>query len=115
MVVLRESIGANKQDELLVPLGKGRLKLPDGREADFEMAAFEFIGDMHIRFVFDSAQAIRIATPQELAQLNLPPDRAVQLAVANIKRVHGNPDATPWTAGLLQVSGRSPDFDSATF
>jgi hypothetical protein len=115
MVVLRESIGANKQDEALEPEAKGRAKLPDGREIEFEMAHFALLGDIHIRFVFDGPSYMPNARPQDLARLNLSPEQALQLAVANIKRVYGNPIAKPWTAGLMQVQGKSPDFDSSYF
>lgn len=52
MVVVRESMGANRVEDALTPTGKGKAKLPDGREIEFEMASWEFIGDTHIRFVF---------------------------------------------------------------
>jgi hypothetical protein len=115
MVVLRESIGANKQDEALKPTLKGRAKLADGKEIEFEMAHFELIGDMHIRFVFDGPSYMPNARPQDLARLNLSPEKALQLAIGNIKRVYGDPIAKPWTAGLMQVQGKSPDFDSSYF
>jgi hypothetical protein len=115
MVVLREAIGANKQDEALKPLGKGRMRLADGKEIEFEFAWFAFLGDMMIRFVFDSPNAMLNAPPQDLARLKLTPDQALQLAVGNIKRVYGAPIAKPWTGGLMQVQGRSPDLDSSYF
>jgi len=115
MVVLRESFGANKQDEKLIPFGKLRTRLDDGREIDFQMAAFEFLGDMHIRFVFDAPNFMRVAKPEDLVRLNLSPEAALQLAVSNIKRVYGRPVATPSTAGLMQVDGQSPDLISSYF
>jgi hypothetical protein len=115
MVVLRESPGANKQDEALVPVGKLRVKLSDGKEIEFEMAAFEFLGDMHIRFVFDGPQTMRGAKPQDLARLNLSPETALQLALVNIRRAYGSATAKPWTDGLLKVQGQSPDLDSSYF
>ena len=115
MVVLRESIGANKQDEVLEPTLKGRAKLADGKEIEFEVAHFALIGDMHIRFVFDGPSYMPNARPQDLARLNLSPEKAVQLAIGNIKRAYGDPIAKPWTAGLMQVQGKSPDFDSSYF
>jgi hypothetical protein len=48
MVVLRESVGANKQDEALKPMGKMRAKLADGREIETEMAWFVFLGDTSV-------------------------------------------------------------------
>jgi hypothetical protein len=115
MVVLRESIGENKQDEALLPMTKARVKLSDGKEVEVEMAAFALIGDIHIRFVFDGPSYMPNAKPQDLARLNLSAEQALQLAVGNIKRVHGDPVARPWTGGLMQVEGKSPDFDSSYF
>ena len=116
MVVLRESIGgAPKEDEALVPMGKYVATLPDGRRIESEMAAFRFIGDMHIRFVFDGPNAMQVASPEDLIRLDLTPEQALALAMTNIKRVYGRPIAVPWTAGLMQVKGRSPDLDSSYF
>jgi hypothetical protein len=115
MVVLRESIGANTEREALTPMGKFHAKLPDGREVDAEIAAFQFLGDMHVRFVFDSPHAMVNATPQDLSRLKLTPEQALKLAVVNIKRVYGKPSPTPWTEGLMQVQGKSPDLDSSYF
>ena len=115
MVVLRESFGANKQNEALIPLGPLRTRLSDGREVDFRMAAFEYLGDMHIRFVFDGPQSMRVAQPDDLGRLDLTPDAALALAVSNIRRVYGSPTASPWTTGLMQIHGGSPDLDSSYF
>ena len=115
MVVLRESPGANKQDEKLVAFGKAKVKLPDGQEVEFEPAYFEFLGDMHVRFVFDGPQIMASATPQDLARLNLTPEQALSLGIANIERVYGKPTSVPWDSGLLQVKGKSPDLDSSYF
>ena len=115
MVVLRESIGGNKQDETLQPVGKMRAKLADGKEVDIESAAYLLLGDMHIRFVFDGPSYMPNASPQELARLGVTPEQALRLAVGNIKRVYGNPAVKPFAAGLMQVQGRSPDFDSSYF
>ena len=63
MVVVRESIGVNRTGDVLIPTGKMKAKLADGREVEFEMASWEFIGDTHIRFVFDGPQSMVNATP----------------------------------------------------
>ena len=55
------------------------------------------------------------AKPQILAGLGIIPEQALQRAVGNIKRMYGNPVAKPFTAGLMQVQGKSPDFDSSYF
>ncbi|WP_434904503.1 hypothetical protein [Bradyrhizobium sp. HKCCYLS20291] len=113
MVVVREAIGTNKDTETLEPIGKLRTKLPDGKEVEFELAAFLLLGDMQIRFVFDGPQFMPNAKPQDLARLGLAPAEALALAVANIKRVYGDPVAKPWEMELMQVEGRSPDLDSS--
>ena len=115
MAVLRESMGANKQEETLKPLGKLKGTLPDGEEVKLELAAFEFLGDMHIRFVFDAPLVMHNATPEDLSRLKLNPNVALELAVANIKRVYGTPKAMPWRGGVMLVQGKSPDLDSSYF
>ena len=115
MVVLRESIGANKQDDTLVPTGKGKATLPDGRVVEFEIASFEFIGDMHLRLVFDGPSSMRNATPQDLSNLKLTVAEALRVSIANIERVYGLPKVSPWAGGIMQVQGKSPDLDSSYF
>ena len=114
MAVLRES-PTREKDEVLKPLGKIRVQLPDGREIELEPAWFAFLGDMMVRFVFDGPFSMPSATPQDLTRLNLSPDQALQLAVGNIKRVYGVPIAKPLTGGLMEVEGKSPDLDSSYF
>ena len=114
MFVLRESPGLNKQDEALQPTGKLRATI-DGKQVEFEMASFEFLGDMHIRFVFDGPTSMLNAKPEDLVRLQLNPDQAVELALRNIKRVYGDPAARPWTRGLMQVEGKSQDLNSSYF
>lgn len=116
MVVVRESIGADKKDESFKPTGKAKAKLQDGREVEIEMASWEFIGDIHIRIVFDGANSMSVATPSDLADLNiLNVEDALSLAIANVKRVYGEPTSTPWTGGIFEVAGKSPDLDSSYF
>jgi hypothetical protein len=114
MVVLRESPGANKQDESLVRTGKGKTTLPDGREVEFDLAWFEYLGDMHIRFVFDTPTSLPHAAPADLERLGLTPETALELAVANIKRVYGEPYAVRWGA-VMEVRGKLPDLFSSYF
>ncbi len=115
MAVVRESAGSNKQEESLVAIGKGKMKLADGREVEFEPAFFNYLGDMHVRLVFDGPQSMAGATPEDLARLNLTPTQALSLAVSNIKRTYGKLQSVPWDSGLMQVKGKSPDLDSSYF
>jgi hypothetical protein len=115
MVVLRPSAGANKQDEALRPYGKLLATLDDGREVELETSWFHYLGDMHIRLVFDGPGSVQSASAQDLARLQLEPEQALELAIANLRRVYGAPAAQPWSGGLMQVLGGSADFNSSYF
>lgn len=113
--VLRQSEGANRQEESLHPYGKLRATLADGREIELETSWFHYLGDMHIRLVFDGGQSMQSASPEDLARLKLSPQQALQLAVANLRRVYGMPAVQPWSGGLMQVQGSSADLNSSYF
>lgn len=116
MVVVRESVDMNRAADALTPMGKLKGKLPDGREIEVEMAAWEFIGDTHIRFVFDTPQTMINATPQDLERLGIKGvDEALSVALVNLKRVYGEPSDSPWQGGLMSVEGKSADFNSSYF
>ncbi len=114
MLVVRETAGANKQDEQLKPSGKATVRLADGKEVEMDAAWWEFIGDTHIRFVFDEPTTMVGAASADLTELGLAGvDAALALALDNIKRVYGAPVSSPWTEGIMEVSGTSPDLDSS--
>lgn len=115
LVVLRESPGVNKQDERLEPFGKIVRRLDDGRNVEFEASWFQYLGDMHLRLVFDGERRVQSALPQDLERLHLSPEQALDLAVDNLRRRYGEPVAEPWSGGLMQVRGKSPDLDSSYF
>lgn len=115
LVVLRESPGANKQDEALAPFGKIKARLSDGREIEFEASWFQYLGDMHLRLVFDGERRVQSASPEDLEKLRLSPEEAISRAVDNLRRRYGHPVALPWSGGLMQVQGNAPDLDSSYF
>jgi hypothetical protein len=115
LVLLRESPGANKQDEQLTPFGTIRAKLSDGREIEFEASWFQYLGDMHLRIVFDGDRRVQSASPEDLEKLRLSPEQALSRAVENLRRRYGVPQAQPWSGGLMQVQGSSPDLHSSYF
>ena len=115
LVVLRESKGANKQDETLRPYGKVRGVLADGREIELDTSWYKYLGDMHIRLVFDGGQTMQSASPQDLTRLRLSPDEALKVAVANLKRLYGAPAAQPWSGALMQVQSAMTDLNSSYF
>lgn len=115
LVVLRESPGANKQDEALRPFGKISALMPDGREVEFEASWFQYLGDMHLRLVFDGERRVQSALPEDLQRLHLTPEEALRRAVGNLRRRYGTPVAEPWSGGLMQVHGNAPELDSSYF
>jgi hypothetical protein len=115
IVVLRESLGENKQDEELRPYGRVTARMPDGRRVDLAMSWYQYLGDMHIRLVFDGGQTMQSASPDDLERLRLTPEDALDLAVANLRRVYGRPTVAPWSGGLMQVQVRDPDLTSSYF
>ena len=115
LVVLRESPGSNKQDEGLQPFGKIAAQLPDGRDIEFEASWFQYLGDMHLRLVFDGEKRVQSALPEDLARLRMNPEQALARAVDNLRLRYGEPGAEPWTGGLMVVRGRFQDLDSSYF
>lgn len=115
MVVLRESRGANKADEALQPYGRVTAQMPDGRRVDLAMSWYHYLGDMHLRLVFDGEQTFQSAAPNDLERLRLTPEDALELAVANLRRVYGAPAAVPWSGPLMQVQGSAPELASSYF
>jgi hypothetical protein len=115
LVVLRESPGANKPDEGLTPFGKISARAADGREFQFEASWFQYLGDMHLRLVFDGKRKVQSAMPDDLARLHLSPEQALAVAVDNLRRRYGAPVAEPWTGGVMQVHGNAPELDSSYF
>lgn len=115
LVVLRESPGANKEDESLAPFGKIVAHAADGREFEFEASWFQYLGDMHLRLVFDGARRVQSALPDDLQRLRLTPEQALARAVENLRLRYGRPVAQPWSGGLMQVHGNAPELDSSYF
>jgi hypothetical protein len=115
LVVLRESRGENKQDESLRPYGKIHARMPDGREIEIETSWYQYLGDMHIRLVFDSDQSMQSASPEDLARLHLDANGALKLALSNLERRYGKPEVQPWDGGLMQIRGRADDLNSSYF
>lgn len=114
IVVLRESQGGNKQDDALQPAGPIKATM-QSRETELHPAWFEFIGDIHLRFVFDGLSSMLNLTLEEFAEFRLDPQEAVTVAMRNIKRDYGEPQTSPWAGGLTAVHGECPDLDSSYF
>src|SRR4051812_37105129 len=115
IAVLRESAGENHPDTTLLPYGRVVAELPDGKRIELATSWYHYIGDMHIRLVFDGGQSLQSASPNDLERLKLTPEAALDVAVANMRRAHGAPVATSWTGNLMQVQGAAQDFASSYF
>ena len=115
MPVLRRTAGANDSEEALRPYGKLRVPMPDGSQIELEPSWYQYLGDMHIRLVFDGKQSMQSASPEDLARLRLEPEHALALAVSNLRRVYGAPAVRPWSGSLMQVQGSSMDLNSSYF
>ncbi len=115
LVVLRETRGANKQEESLRPFGKVRAVLEDGREIELDTSWYKYLGDMHIRLVFDAGQSMQSASSEDLKRLHLSPEEALKLAVSNLRRAYGAPSSMRWSGPLMQVQGDSADLNSSYF
>jgi hypothetical protein len=115
IAVLRESAEGVEPRETLQPYGRLRAQLADGSEVELETSWFRYLGDMHIRLVFDGSAQLQSAEAQDLERLRLAPADAVRLAVANLRRSYGEPVVRPWRGGLMQVSGRADDLNSSYF
>lgn len=113
LAVLRESPGANKQDDTLRPIGKVRAVLKDGREVEFEASWFDWLGDMHVRLVFEGGERLQTASPADLQRLQLDPEQALAQAVENLRQRYGAPTVHAWGGGLHIVQGGAPDLNSS--
>jgi hypothetical protein len=115
IAVLRESQGVNLPDETFEPYGTLLAQLPDGSRVELETSWFRYVGDMHIRLVFDGPAQLHSASPGDLDRLQLEPEAALRTAVANLKRAYGDPIVRPLQAGLMQVTSRADDLNSSYF
>jgi hypothetical protein len=115
IAVLRESPGENKQDESLRPYGRIEGMTPQGQRVQFETSWYQYLGDMHIRLVFQGAETLQSASPEDLQRLHLTAGQAIDLALANLRREYGTPSVQPWSGGLMQVRSAAPDFTSSYF
>ena len=115
MLVLREVEGANKQEYGFTPTGPSTGTLSNGEAITLTNAWFDLIGDMHVRFVIDGEHTMTNLSAEQFAEYGLSPEEAVAVAMRNIKARYGEPHATLWEAGIMLVSGESPDLDSSYF
>lgn len=115
LAVLRESPGSNFETETLEPIGNVKATLADGREVEIAASWFHYIGDMHVRLVFDGETSMQTASPEDLDRLRLSPEQAVQTAVENLRRRYGSPRVQAFGGTVMQVTGGAPGLASSYF
>jgi hypothetical protein len=115
MVVLRPGNWSSGKDIALVPMEIAKTTTNVGKEVGLEVAWFSFIGDMHVRFVYDSPTFMKNLSVKEFNALLLTPEEALSVAISNIKRVYGLPKASPLEGSLMLVKSKSADLDSSYF
>ncbi|MBC7601551.1 MAG: hypothetical protein H7255_02690 [Ramlibacter sp.] len=115
IAVLRESRGDNKPNESLEPYGVVKVQLETGRVVDMEPSWFRYLGDMHVRLVFDGEQMLQSASTDDLLRMKLSPEQALKIGIDNLKRRYGKPVATEWSGGLMQVEGSATELTSSYF
>ena len=109
--VLRERVGANKADESLVRVEPFEVPIPGGVAA-MAPAWFDLVGDLQLRLVRHTPEHVLTLHASELDALGLCVDDALAVALANLHRLHGEPEACAWH-NLQRVRGRDEDMDSA--
>jgi hypothetical protein len=114
MLVLREQEGANQSEFAYRPVGPLTFTI-EGKDQTVHFAWYGLLGDLVVRFVFDSEYTMQNLTGDEFAALELTPEAAADIAVRNIRARYGAPQAQPWQDGVMFVAGESPDVDSSYF
>jgi hypothetical protein len=113
--ILRERPGANKTEESLTLADAFDMELPGGGKATLALARFDLIGDLQLRLAHgNDADGMVALHASALEELGLSAQDGAALALANLRRLHGEPVATPWH-NLQRVGGRSAGLDSGYF
>lgn len=117
IAVVREAPGLNHQEEALRPVGRIKTVLPWAtREVELEPSWFDFLGDMKICLFFEgNPSALENVLPSDLDRFNLTPEEALEIAVANFKRLNGPPLTFAMPEGPIRVYGEFEHFDSSYF
>ncbi|MCD6078493.1 MAG: hypothetical protein K0R89_2431 [Ramlibacter sp.] len=112
---------ARERDKLMVQLhpwpGERLAKETLRPSASQDTVAYGYLGDMQLRLVFDepgvaNAAAVR---PDDLARLELTPQKAVAYAASNSKRAGGAPQITSLAGGIYTLRGQHPDYNATFF
>ncbi len=113
-VLLRERVGANKLEESLAIVEPFEVEAESGMRVSMAPAWYGLVGDLQLRLVRDTGDYVLTLHASQLDDLRLTADEAITVALANLRRQHGEPLAAPWH-NLQRVCGRDEGGSSAYF
>jgi hypothetical protein len=110
MLVVRAGPEPPTNEPRLRPVGPLTFDLENGEKATIENAWFWVVGDLVVRFVEDGEHTMRNLSQAEFEGHGMTAEQAVDVAMANIVKRYGEPDAVERDGGIWTVEGRSPDL-----
>jgi hypothetical protein len=113
-LILRERPGADKADDAPALVEPFTLPIPGGGSVTMAPAWYDLVGDLQLRLVRETPDALLTLEVDELAELGLAADEAIALALANLARQVGAPAVQPWH-NLWRVGTSGEAFDSNWF
>ena len=112
-LLLRERPGADKSEESLALVEPFATPIPGG-SVTVAPAWYDLVGDLQLRLVRETPDALLTLQVEELDELGLDADAAIAQALANLERQVGAPRVRPWH-NLQRVGTPDEAFDSAWF
>ena len=113
-LILRERAGADKPDDVPALVAPFTTPIPGGGSVTLAPAWYDLIGDLQLRLVRETPEALLTLEVDDLAELGLAVDEAVALALANLERRVGAPVVQPWH-NLRRVGTAEETYDSHWF
>ena len=113
-LLLRERPGADKPAESLDRVEPFTTPIPGGGSVTMAPAWYDLVGDLQVRLVRETPDALVTLQVDELEELGLDAGAAIALALANLERQVGAPAVRPWH-DLSRVGTPSEEFDSSWF
>lgn len=113
-LVLRERPGHNKPEESLAIVEPFEVEGDGGIKVSMAPAWYDLVGDLQLRLAYDTGDHVLTLHAEQLAEMRLTADEAIAIALDNLRRQHGEPQAAPWH-NLQRVSGRDESVSCAYF
>lgn len=113
-LILRERPGADKPDDVPSLVAPFTTPIPGGGSVTLAPAWYDLIGDLQLRLVRETPDALLTMEVDDVAAMGLAVDAAVALALANLERQVGAPTVQPWH-NLRRVGTSEEEFDSNWF